>query len=101
MNGKMVGKYYDIIRYPVNTEESNKLLTSNNAYTFIVDIRSNKSDIKKAVENVFDVKVISVNTMIRKGKQKVFRGRIGRRVNTKRAIVRLASGNKIELGMGV
>lgn len=101
MSEKIIGKYYDVIRYPVNTEESNKLLASNNAYTFIVGIRSNKTDIKKAIENVFDVKVISVNTMVRKGKRKVFRGRVGKRINTKRAIVRLASGNKIELGMGV
>lgn len=94
-------KYFDIIRYPVNTEASNKAMSENNSYTFIVDKKASKNDIKQAIENVFDVKVVDVNTMIRKGKQKVFRGKLGRRADTKRAIVKLATGNKIDLGTGV
>ncbi len=101
MSDKIVSKDYDVIRYPINTEQSNRLLTAHNAYTFIVDIKANKKTIKQAVENVFDVKVLSVNTMIRKGKRKVFRGRIGKRSDIKRAIVRIEPSQKIELGMGV
>lgn len=98
---KTIGKQFDIIRHPVNTEESNRVLSVNNAYTFIVDVKADKPMIKRAIESIFDVKVVSVNTLIRKGKRKVFKGRIGKRSDTKRAIVRLEPGNKIELGMGV
>lgn len=98
---KAFGKHFDIIRCPVNTEASNKVLSANNAYTFVVDMKANKPEIKQAIEGIFDVKVVSVKTMIRKGKRKVFKGRIGRRADIKRAIVRLAPENKIELGMGV
>lgn len=98
---EVIGKQFDVIRYPVNTEESNRVLSANNAYTFIVDIKASKPEIKDAIESIFNVKVVSVNTMIRKGKRKVFKGRIGKRADVKRAIVRLEPGNKIELGMGV
>lgn len=98
---KAVERYFDIIRCPVNTEQSNRLLVSNNAYTFVVDIRANKKMIKNAIEHVFGVKVLSVNTMIRKGRRKVFKGRIGRRSDVKRAIVRVDKEQKIDLGMGV
>ena len=101
MMEKAKGRDFDIIRYPVNTEESNKQLEKYNAYTFVVDMKATKPGIKKAIERVFGVKVISINTMIRKGKVKVFRGKTGKRADEKRAIIRLASGEKIDLGMGV
>lgn len=95
------GKYFDIIRYPINTEESNRVLEQKNAYTFVVDKKASKPEIKNAFEKVFGVKVLSVHTMIRKGKRKAFRGKIGKRADEKRAIVRLAPDSKIDLGMGV
>ena len=101
MSQKIIGKYFDVIRYPVNTEQSNRLLSSHNAYIFVVDINADKRIIKSAVESIFDVKVLSVNTMIRKGRRKIFRGRLGKRSDLKRAIVRVEPGKKIELGMGV
>lgn len=95
------GKDFDIIRYPINTEESNRILEQKNAYTFVVDKKASKPEIKNAFERVFGVTVLSVHTMIRKGKRKSFRGKIGRRSDEKRAIVRLAPDSKIDLGMGV
>ena len=94
-------KHFDIIRHPVNTEQSTMLQGQQNAYTFVVDKRATKPEIKEAVENVFGVKVLSVNTLIRKGKVKVFKGRLGKRADEKKAIVRLAPGEKIDLGTGV
>lgn len=101
MTDLVKGKDFDIIRYPVNTEESNIILEKQNAYTFVVDKRASKPEIKKAFERVFGVKVLSVHTIVRKGKRKVFRGKIGKRIDEKRAIVRLAPDSKIDLGMGV
>lgn len=101
MTGLVKGKDFDIIRYPVNTEESNRILEKQNAYTFVVCKRASKPEIKNAFEKVFGVKVLSVHTMIRKGKRKIFRGKVGKRMDEKRAIVRLAPDSKIDLGMGV
>ena len=92
---------YDIIRYPVMTEKSTKILETSNAYVFVVDKTATKDQIKNAIERVFGVKVVSVNTLINKGKTKTFKGRLGRRADFKKAIVRLESGNKIDLGVGV
>jgi large subunit ribosomal protein L23 len=100
-NKRAAPKDYDIIRYPLLTEKSTKILETSNAYVFVVDKFANKFDIKRAIERVFSVKVVSVNTLISKGKRKVFRGRIGKRSDFKKAIVRLETGNKIDLGMGV
>jgi large subunit ribosomal protein L23 len=103
MKNKVVttSKNYDIVRYPVMTEKSTMILEKVNAYVFAVDKHATKPEIKKAIEGIFDVKVVSVNTILNKGKRKVFRGHLGRRADLKKAIVRLASGNKIELGVGV
>lgn len=101
MTDVVKGKYFDIIRYPVNTEESNRIIEKQNAYTFIVSKKASKPEIKNAFEKVFGVKVLSVHTMVRKGKSKIFRGKIGKRIDEKRAIVRLAPDSKIDLGMGV
>ncbi|MDR1034940.1 MAG: 50S ribosomal protein L23 [Holosporales bacterium] len=92
---------YDLIRYPVITEKSTKILEDSNAYVFVVEKRANKPGIKKAVERIFDVKVRSVNTIVVKGKNKVFRGRSGKRSDFKKAIVRLDAGSRIDLGVGV
>ena len=56
-------KYYDILKAPIITEQSTKLIESQNRYTFKVDPKANKVEIKKAVETIFNVKVLSVNTV--------------------------------------
>ena len=87
----------DIILQPVVSEKSYDLVDANNQYTFIVDPRSNKTEIKQAIQTIFDVKVVSGNTMNRKGKLKRTGYMIGRRKNTKRALVTLASGDSIDV----
>jgi len=87
----------DIIFEPVVSEKSYDLVEANNTYTFIVDPRSNKTEIKLAIEKIFDVKVVSVNTMNRKGKHKRTGYVIGRRKNTKRALVTLSTGHSIDV----
>lgn len=90
----------DIIKKPVITEKSMRLLEENK-YTFIVDKRANKPEIRKAVEELFNVKVQKVNTMRVKGKVKRVRNAIGRTPEVKKAIVKLREGDKIELFEGM
>jgi large subunit ribosomal protein L23 len=87
----------DVILAPVVSEKSYGLIENNNTYTFMVDPRSNKSEIKMAVEQVFGVRVLRVNTMNRKGKMKRQGWKMGKRKDTKRAVVTLAPGNSIDL----
>lgn len=86
----------DVILAPVISEKSYSLLDAN-AYTFVVHPEANKTEIKKAVETIWGVKVLSVNTINRKGKTKRFRFTTGKRPDTKRAVVKLAEGDKIEI----
>jgi large subunit ribosomal protein L23 len=86
----------DIILRPVISEKTYGLLDENK-YTFIVDPRSNKTEIKQAIERIFDVTVLSVNTMNRAGKRKRRGLIVGKRPDTKRAIVTVAPGDEIEL----
>jgi large subunit ribosomal protein L23 len=81
----------DILISPVVSEKSYGLLDEGK-YTFIVDPRANKTEIKIAVEQVFKVKVASVNTINRKGKVRRTKSGLGRRKDTKRAIVTLREG---------
>ena len=87
----------DIIRTPVVSEKSYDLIQDANTYTFIVDGRTNKTEIKIAVEEIFDVSVVGVNTINRKGKRKRTGYKIGKRTDTKRALVRLAAGDTIDI----
>lgn len=89
----------DIIFAPVVSEKSYTLLDENK-YTFIVDRRANKVAIKKAIEEIFGVKVLSVNTVNRQGKTRRTRYGIGRRPHTKRAIVSVAAGDRIDIFQG-
>ena len=82
----------DILIAPVVSEKSYGLLDEGK-YTFVVDPRANKTEIKIAVERVFGVKVASVNTLNRKGKTRRTKFGLGRRKNTKRAIVTLKEGS--------
>jgi large subunit ribosomal protein L23 len=91
-----VRDHRDVILRPVISEKSYEMLDENK-YTFIVDPRANKTHIKQAVEKIFGVKVLSVNTMNRQGKRKRRGLIIGKRPDTKRAIVTVAPGDKIEL----
>jgi large subunit ribosomal protein L23 len=86
----------DILLAPVVSEKSYGLLDENK-YTFLVRPDSNKTQIKQAVEAVFGVKVISVNTINRQGKRKRTRFGYGKRKDTKRAIVSLAEGERIDI----
>ena len=88
--------YRDILVAPVVSEKSYGLLDENK-YTFIVTPDANKTEIKIAVEKVFGVKVVSVNTMNRQGKNKKTRFGDGKRKDTKRAIVQVAAGSRIDI----
>lgn len=91
---------YDIIRNPVVTEKST-FASENNQVVFDVAIDATKPEIKAAVESLFSVKVQAVNTLIRKGKEKRFRGRVGQRKDVKKAIVTLADGQSIDIATGL
>ena len=86
----------DVLLAPVISEKSYGLLDENK-YTFLVHPESNKTQIKIAVEQVFGVKVTDVNTLNRQGKRKRTRGGFGKRKDTKRAIVTLVSGDRIDI----
>ena len=86
----------DVILQPVVSEKSYDLMQLN-TYTFVVDKRANKTEIKQAVAEIFGVRVTSVNTMNRKGKRKRTGAKIGRRKDTKRALVTLAVGDSIDM----
>ena len=86
----------DVIIRPMVSEKSYAGLEGNR-YTFLVDPGSNKTEIKEAVQQIWNVRVEHVNTMNRKGKQKRFRYTKGRRPNQKLAVVTLAEGESIEI----
>ena len=86
----------DVILAPVVSEKSYGLLDAGK-YTFLVHPDSNKTEVKIAVEKIFGVKVRSVNTINRQGKTRRTRFGLGKRANTKRAIVTLAEGHRIDI----
>ena len=86
----------DIIIKPVVSEKSYGLIDEGK-YTFYVDPRANKTEIKLAIEKIFGVKVASVNTLNREGKRRRTRFGIGKKVDTKRAIVTVAEGESIDI----
>jgi len=92
--------YRDIIIKPVVTEKSMNLL-ADNKYTFIVDKKSNKTEIKNAIEDIFKVRVEKVYTINVKGKPKRMGKFVGRTSDRKKAIVSLKSGQKIKLFEGM
>ena len=93
-------KHYDTILAPVITEKAT-LLSEKNQVVFRVPLTANKKEIKEAVENLFNVKVGAVNTIVRKGKTKNFRGVPGKRSDTKNAIVTLLAGHSIDVTTGL
>jgi large subunit ribosomal protein L23 len=86
----------DIVIRPVVSEKSYAGLDMN-TYTFLVDKRANKTEIKEAIQQIWNVQVTSVRTLNRKGKTKRRRFTVGKRADEKRAIVTLVEGDKIEI----
>ena len=95
-NELKIHDHRDILLAPVVSEKSYGLLDENK-YTFLVDPRANKTEIKIAVEKVFGVKVTSVNTLNRQGKRRRTRYGYGKKADTKRAIITLAEGESIDI----
>ena len=91
---------YDIIRRPIITEKAT-MASEAGTLAFEVSMGSTKSDIKVAIENLFNVKVKAVNTLILKGKLKRFRGQLGRRRDMKKAYITLEEGNTIDINTGL
>jgi large subunit ribosomal protein L23 len=87
---------YDVILAPVITEKSSEASEANQV-VFKVRLDATKPQIKAAVEQLFGVKVVAVNTLTRKGKTKRFRGIEGRQKDMKKAVVKLAEGEKIDV----
>lgn len=92
-----MSNYRDIIKAPIITEKSADLAQNKNTITFSVDVRANKTQIKQAVENIFNVKVDSVNTINVKPKKKRVGRYMGKTARVKKAIVKLSEGSSIEL----
>lgn len=93
-------RLYDVILSPVITERATSL-SEYNKVVFKVANTATKPQIKEAVEKLFDVKVKSVNTLVRKGKVKRFKGVVGRQSDFKRAIVTLVEGHSIDVTTGL
>ena len=88
-------KTYEIVRNPLISEKST-FISQFNYYVFKVSSNSNKPEIKQAIEKLFNVKVLSVNTLNQNGKVKKFRNVKGRRPDFKKAFIKLAEGNTID-----
>ena len=93
----MMSNYRDIIKAPIITEKSADLAQNNNTYTFSVDVNANKTQIKQAIEKIFNVKVLSLNTVNVKPKTRRVGRYTGKTNRVKKAIVKLQEGSSIEL----
>ena len=93
-------RHYDVIVSPVVTKKAT-MASEHNKVVFKVASKATKPQIKEAVEKLFDVKVKSVNTLVRKGKTKVFRGSFGSQSDVKRAVVTLEEGHRIDVTTGL
>ena len=93
-------RLYDVILSPVITEKAT-IASEHNQVIFKVAGTATKPQIKEAVEKLFDVKVKAVNTLVRKGKRKAFRGRPGVQSDVKKAIVTLEEGHRIDVTTGL
>jgi len=93
-------RHYDVLLSPVITEKAT-MASELNKVVFKVASSATKPQIKEAVEKLFDVKVKSVNTLVRKGKTKRFRGFAGKQSDVKKAVVTLAEGQSIDVTSGI
>lgn len=100
LKGKKDIGLLDVIRYPIVTEKSTNL-SAHNQVTFAVLKTATKPEIKAAIELVFGVTVKAVNTLIKKGKIKRFKGRVGVQEDVKKAIITLNDGQQLDLGSGI
>ena len=100
MTKNIEARHYDVIVSPVVTEKAT-IASEHNKVLFKVAAKATKPQIKEAIEKLFDVKVKSVNTLIRKGKVRFFKGRPGELQDTKRAIVTLEEGHRIDVTTGL
>jgi len=91
---------FSIIKKPLMTEKSTNL-NQYNQYSFVVSNNSSSYEIKKAIEKIFKVKVTKVNTLITRGKLKLFKGNFGYKKDFKKAIVTLAEGNTIDSSLEI
>jgi large subunit ribosomal protein L23 len=98
--GVQDSRYYDVIVSPIITEKAT-MSSEHNQVIFKVALNATKPMIKEAVEKLFDVKVKSVNTMVRKGKLKAFKGIRAHRSDVKKAIVTLEEGQSIDVTTGL
>ena len=94
------GRMYEIIRAPVITEKST-IISEHNQVSFKVAMDATKPEIKAAIEGLFSVKVMAVNTLRQKGKLKRFRGILGKQSDYKKVIITLADGDSIDITTGV
>lgn len=92
--------HYDKVTAPLITEKST-ILSEQNKVVFRVPLTATKPEIKEAIEALFKVNVVSVNTIVQKGKTKRFRGVAGRRVDIKKAVVTLKDGQSIDVSTGL
>ena len=88
---------HSVIRSPVVTEKSTSLTEKGNRYSFLIDPRATKLEVKKAVEKIFNVKVLKVNSLRMPGKKRKVRYRMGKTPDRRKAIVTLRKEDKIEL----
>jgi large subunit ribosomal protein L23 len=93
-------RHYDVVLSPIITEKATNA-SELNQVMFKVAPHATKPQIKEAIEKLFDVKVKSVNTLVRKGKKKAFRGRPGEQSDVKKAIVTLEEGHRIDVTTGL
>jgi large subunit ribosomal protein L23 len=97
----MKEELYSVIKCPLVTEKSTLAAEQNNQYVFEVFKTATKGKIKEAIEALFNVTVTSVNTSNSKGKLKIFKGRRGKRNDTKKAVVSITKGQTIDTSVGV
>ncbi len=93
-------RHYDVVLSPIITEKATNA-SERNQVMFRVARNATKPQIKEAIEKLFDVKVKTVNTLVRKGKRKAFRGQFGQQSDVKKAIVTLEEGHRIDVTTGL
>ena len=93
-------RLYDVIVRPLMTEKAHNGL-SQNKVSFVISPTATKTDVKKAIETLFKVDVVKVNTATTEGKQKRFRGRAGQRADIRKSVVTLKAGQSIDIAAGL
>ena len=100
VQNKILLKHYDVLVSPHITEKATAL-SQHNQYVFLINPSTNKREIKESVESLYKVNVLSVNTVKTEGRATRFKGRVGKRNDVRKAIVRIAAGQTMDLSVGV